>query len=117
MDLRSPRHAALIISPPHVIAPDLGIRAIDVSLRPNPQRGERHQPLICLGGHPAKECVIDLEGSGQAHAPVVEVDLSLPSHDLFVDRIREVLDPRIRLQVIPREMTSNSQIVPKKGRQ
>lgn len=115
MDAQSEQHAALIVSPPYVIAPDLGVRAIDVSLRPRPQRGERHQPLICLGGHPAKECVIDLDGSGQVHDPAVEVDLSLPSHSLFVERIREVLDSRKLLQVTPREPTSPSQIVPKRG--
>ena len=115
MNAQSGQHAALIVSPPYVIAPDLGIRAIDVSLRPGPQRGERHQPLICLGGHPAKECVIDVEGSGQSHDPVLEVDLSLSSHTRFVDRVREVLDPRIRLAVTPRETANNSQIVPREG--
>lgn len=117
MDARSEEHGALMISLPHVIAPDLGIRAIDVLRLPGPARGENHKPLIWFGGDPAKACVVGIKGSGHAHDPVMEVDPTLPAHARFEDWIREILDPQARLQVTPEETTSLSQIALRKGKQ
>ena len=96
---------ALIVSPPYVIAPDLGVRAVDVSISGHDSSSNAgpQQPRICFGGHPAQECVIDLAGSGRTHDPVVEVDRSMPSHRKFVERVLEVLGPGIRLQVSPQK--------------
>lgn len=108
MDVATPI-PALIVSPPHVIAPDLGIRAVDVSLGTgSSSHVGPQQPRICFGGHPARECVIDLAGSGPTHDPVVEVDRSMPSHRKFVERVLEVLGPGVRLQVSPRKPVNRS---------
>lgn len=92
---------SLIVRPPYVIAPDLNVVAFDLTCgatEPIPAQA----PIVCLGGHPAAECLLEIDGSGQTHRIAIAVDRSSPRHRLMVERIKELFDPSADIQVVGR---------------
>lgn len=92
--------AGLVIQPPYVAAPDLGIVAVDVAFGSIPRESDDGLALLCLGGHPARECVLDAESDGPSHEAIVAIDVSRPRSVDFVKRLRRYLDPTVRLRVV-----------------
>lgn len=105
--VQSATRSGLIISPPYVIAPDIGVIAIDATFGLSPTAHDRGLPLICMGGHPAPECLLDAEGPGQSHPVTLVIDPSLPGHRQFLARIRTFLDPSVPLQVVAQDKYEN----------
>ena len=92
---------ALIVRPPYVIAPDIDVVAVDLTFGGNGTIPAQ-APMLCLGRHPAAECLLEVEGSGPSHPAAIAVDPSSPSHLLMIERIRELFDPSFELQVVDR---------------
>ncbi len=98
---------SLIVRPPYLIAPDLNVVAFDLTfgaIEPIPAQA----PIVCLGGHPAAECLLEIDGYGRSHRIAIAVDESSPRHRLMVKRIKELFDPSADIQVVDRtESVSN----------
>lgn len=43
-----------------------------------------------------------MEGSGQTHPVAIAVDRTCPRHRLMIERIKELFDPSVDLQVVER---------------
>lgn len=91
----------LVIRPPKVIAPDLDVVAFDLTFGAS-GRIPAQAPLLCLGGHPAAECLLQVEGTGQTHPVSIAIDRSSHSHLLMIERMRELFDPSLEIQVVQR---------------
>lgn len=101
--VQSAKRWGLIISPPYIVAPDIGVVAIDATFGLPPTAPDRGLPLVCMGGHPAPECLLDAEGPGQSHGITLAIDPSLPGHRHFLARVRAFLDPFVSLQVVAQD--------------
>lgn len=91
---------ALIINPPWIIAPDIGAVAVDVT-NGAPSGGiSAATPLVCLGGHPAQECLLDVRGSGPNHDVVVSICDLAPQRVRLLERLAALLRPTVPLQAL-----------------
>ncbi|HZD22711.1 MAG TPA: hypothetical protein VE569_04830 [Acidimicrobiia bacterium] len=90
----------LFIRPPYVLAPNIGVVAIDVTYGAMTEINDHDMPLLCMGGHPALECLLDVKGSGPNHDIALAGDRNSSAHRMMIERMRTVLDPRITLQVV-----------------
>lgn len=91
---------ALFINPPWIIAPDIGAFAVDVTLGAPPAGVSTRTPLLCLGGHPAQECLLDVRGSGPDHDVVVSVCDLGPDRVRLLERLVGLIRPSAPLQVL-----------------
>lgn len=101
--VQSATRPGLIISPPYIIAPDIGVVAMDATFGLSPTAHDRGLPLVCMGGHPAPECLLDAKGPGPSHEVTLVIDPSLPGHCKFLARLRTFLDPSMPLQVVAQD--------------
>lgn len=101
--VQSAKRSELIISPPYIVAPDIGVVAIDATFGLSPTAHDRGLPVVCMGGHPAPECLLDAEGPGQSHEVTLVINPSLPGHRHFLARLRTFLDPSVPLQVVAQD--------------
>lgn len=82
-----------------VVAPDIDVVAFDPTFGAS-QRIPAHAPMLCLGGHPAAECLLGVDGSGQTHQTAIAIDRSSSRRRLMVDRIRELLDRSVDIRIV-----------------
>lgn len=94
-------NTSLVVRPPYVIAPDIDVVAVDLTFGAS-ERIPAQAPMLCLGGHPAAECLLEVEGTGQTHRAAIAVDRTSPSHLLMIERIKELFDPSVEIQVVHR---------------
>lgn len=90
---------SLIVRPPYVIAPDIDVVAFDLTFGAI-ERMPAQAPMMCLGGHPPAECLLEVDGSGQTHRTAIAVDRSSPRHLLMVERVKELFGPAADVQVV-----------------
>lgn len=90
--------AGLVLIPPYLAAPDLGVVAIDVAFGSIP--ADNGLALLCMGGHPARECILEARSPGPSHEAIVAIDLSRPHSFDFVKRLRRYLHPDVSLRVV-----------------
>jgi hypothetical protein len=90
----------LVVTPPFIFDTEGGVTAVDVSYSGRlPNRSGL--VVVCFGGHPAAECLLDATGSGTDHEIVVAIDESRPHHRQFVLRLRGMVKPKKPIRVIP----------------
>ncbi len=91
----------LIIKSPWVILPDVGVVAMDVTFGAPTGALAVGLPMLCLGGHPALECLLDVRGSGPTHDVAVSFDHASGEGSRVVERIAAVLRSSVPVQVVP----------------
>jgi len=94
-----PLHPRLVIDSPWLIFPDLGAMVLDVTHGMDLAGEIADLPLLCLGGHPAQECLLDVQGSGPSHDVVLAMEESSLLRQWLVPRIESLLREPVRLQV------------------
>jgi hypothetical protein len=95
-----PLRAGFVVKPPFVYDTQTGVAAIDVSLTGRTPTRASGLVGICLGGHPAAECLLTATGSGADHEIVVAIQESLSRHQLFARRFREIIKPETAMHVV-----------------
>jgi hypothetical protein len=95
-----PSAPMLIIKPPWVMAPGIGTVAVDVTHGAPPGGVSDSAPMLCLGGHPAQECLLGVRGSGPSHEVVVWMCDLAPERLRLLERLGALLRPTLPLQVL-----------------
>lgn len=104
----------VVVLPPFVVDTELRVTAVDVGLSGRLPHATSGQVAICLGGHPAAECLLDATGSGATHDVVVAIDESQPRHHQFADRIRRMVTRETPVLIVPLpKKTTESRADPK----
>lgn len=92
---------SLIVRPPYLIAPDIRVLAVDITFGAV-ERIPARALVMCLGGHPASECLLDVEGTGQTHRPALAADLSSLEDRLMIERLRTLFRPSVNFRLVDR---------------
>lgn len=93
-------YSTLVVAPPLVVDTQLGVAAVDVAFTgrlPEPGSG---RAAICLGGHPAGECLLEGGAPGPDHGVVVAIDATRPLHWEFASRLAGRFRPEAEFEVV-----------------
>ncbi len=83
-----------------IISREIGAIAVDVTHGAPPAGISAVTPLLCLGGHPAEECLLDVRGSGPNHDVVMSICDLAPDRVRLVERLAALLRPNVPYQVL-----------------
>jgi hypothetical protein len=101
-----PLSPTFVVVPPFIYDVQSGVAAIDVSLAGRAPTRTGGLVGICLGGHPPAECLLPATGSGAHHEIVVAIEETLPRHQFFAKRFREIIEPEKPIHVVAIAETS-----------
>lgn len=95
--------AGLVVKPPFLFDTVSQVVAVDISITGRVPERSTGLVLLCFGGHPAPECLLDVAGRGRDHEVVAVIDPTLASHWRFVNRLRHTIRTDKHLRIIPVE--------------
>lgn len=88
------------MKPPFLCDTVSQVVAVDISMTGRLPERSTGFVVLCFGGHPAPECLLDVAGRGRDHEVVAVIDPTLASHWRFVNRLRLAIRTDKHLRIL-----------------